>query len=252
MINISKASSDGYPYPPIRETINGKDISIVGVVHEPGFFDQYRLFFKGVVSQHDVIVFEGGAGIDFWQYSGVYAQAGAIAYSQKKRVYQFDPSNWAVGLLDTGQCAFGLWLIISAISSTTNKVSRRAFLKKSIAGMGGASLVLGSYPGILLRGLISTQGLIGYGIDDLLTYGKTDFKNIMVAHGIDRLCHEVYDFDSLVSLHGYTHYETIDGYLMNRDLRIKRLAYLPYEAIGEMGIREYVPDEIGWVLARRF
>ncbi|OGM03301.1 hypothetical protein A3K72_03480 [Candidatus Woesearchaeota archaeon RBG_13_36_6] len=255
MINISKSISERYPYPPIRETINGKDVSITGVVHSKEFFERYKPFFEEIIFQHDIIILEGVWGTEFWGDYDFYRLIGTIAYSKNKRIYQVDPVNLPVSLIDYAQCFIGLRLILLGLPKTRSEISRKEFLKLlgglAIKGF-GTSLVFGSLPGIWLRGLMSKEILIEYGVDDLLTYGKTDFKNLMVAHGIDRICYEIDEFTSLVSLHGYTHYETVDAYLRNPVLREKRFVYLPYDLVGERNIREYVPYENGWVKEREF
>lgn len=253
MINISKQISEGYPYPPIRETINGKDVSITGFLDSEEFFEDNRHFFESAVSEHDVIVLEGIKGTEFWGHGEFYGLVGAIAHSQNKRVYQVDLVNWSVWGLDYALLGLGAWLIRSTTPKIVeSEVSRKDLLKFLVGWPVGASLIAGSTPGVALRWLLNTESVIGFGIDDLLFYGKIDYKNIGIAAGIDRLCHEVDGFDSLVALHGYAHYETVVGYLRNPDLRLKRLAYLPYDLVGNTNIREYVPYEDGWVRVREF
>lgn len=239
-----------YPRPPIKEKINGKDVSIAGVSHTPEFFWAYRMFFENLVSKHDAVILEESIG-DFWKDS-FFGRIAGIAHTQKKRVYQVDPTNLPSEIVDATSCGAGAYLILDAIRKPKRKISRRDFLKKiGLAGI-GALLFFGSLPGVVLRSKIDEESLCSYGVDDLLIYGNTDYRNIKIAEGIEKICHEVNDIEKIVAFHGGAHSKHIEAYLKNPALRAKKLAYLPYEVISNRKVREYVPDKKGWTLKRKF
>jgi len=238
------------PSPPIKEKINDKDVSIVGVRHLPEFFLKYKIFFENLVSKHDAIVLEESIE-DFWEHP-FFGKIADIAYAQKKRVYQADPTNLPCEILDATSFGGGLYLIIDAVNKPKREISRRDFLKRiGIAGI-GAFLLFGSLPGMVVRKVIDEEILYSYGIDDLLSYGNTDYRNIKIAEGIEKICYKVSDLKKIVAFHGASHSKHIEAYLKNPALRAKKLAYLLHEAISRKKVREYIPAKEGWVLSRTF
>lgn len=238
-----------YPRPPIKEKINNKDISIVGVYHLPNFFLKYRTFFENLVSQHDAIVLEQSIE-NFWEHP-FFGKIAGIAYAQKKRVYQADPTSIPSQIVDATSCGVGMYLILNSIKKPKRKISRREFLKRiGLAGI-GAFIFFGSTPGFALR-RIHKESADSYGIDDILSYGNVDYRNIKIAEGIEKICHEVNDIEKIVAFHGGAHSKHMEAYLKNPALRAKKLAYLPFEVISRKKVREYIPTKEGWVLSRTF
>ena len=94
--------------------------------------------------------------------------------------------------------------------------------------------------------------LISYGVDDLIKYGSTDYRNIVIAEGLERICHKVESIEKIGSIHGAAHYETVHQYLISPEKRYKRLVYLPHDLIGNTKIREYAPIGTNWKLTREF
>lgn len=241
-----------YPYPLIKEKINDKDVCLVGVAHDYSFFKEHESYFEDIVSKHDAIVLEQSLGGDFWD-SDFFGWIGDIAHSKKKRVYQADPMNWSIFELDAWAWWIGINLIFWSIAyKPRKKISRREFLIRSALIGSGASMVFGTTPMRIFTTEQNLEMVLEYGIDDFLLYGETDYRNIKIAEGIERICNEVDYIKSLATIHGAAHHKTVDFYLKNPYLRSKKLAYFPHEIVGNTKIREYVPDGDRWTLVRSF
>ena len=138
------------------------------------------------------------------------------------------------------------------------KISRRNFFKRATISGAGASIFLGCLPGFLTRSLINEDKAFSYGWDDVLTYGNYDYRNIKIAEGIEKICEKSNDVKNLAVIHGAFHTEHIEAYLSRKNLRLKKLAYFPHEAIGKTKVREYSPkekthpDKYEWELVREF
>lgn len=111
-----------YPYPPIRDNVNGKDISILGVTHFPEFFKEHEPFFEEFISQQDALLLEESY-VDF-QEDDFFGKIGNIAKSQKKRIYQADPRNNLIIATDLLSFPAGLILIKDAAESIKTKTSQ--------------------------------------------------------------------------------------------------------------------------------
>lgn len=85
-------------------------------------------------------------------------------------------------------------------------------------------------------------------------YGDTDYRNLMIAHGIEKICTETKNIKKLACFHGEAHSKPIRTYLRNPTLRkIKRLLYKPtYELVSKTEVREYTPTYDGWMLSNLF
>jgi len=86
----------------------------------------------------------------------------------------------------------------------------------------------------------------------MISYGITDYRNIGIAEGLERLCNEVNNIKKVCAIYGAGHAETVHKYLMSPILRKKHLIYLPYDFMFDAKIREYLPDKDGWTLSRTF
>ncbi|MBI2542727.1 MAG: hypothetical protein HYW24_00890 [Candidatus Aenigmarchaeota archaeon] len=252
-----------YPYPIITEKIYGKDLTILGVEHKHDFFNEYREFFENFVTRQDAIVLEqvlhrSLGVVNFWEGEGFYRDVGKIAGSQGKKVYQVDPGNWGVFVLDLetgvlGSCmaAVTTFNLLESYIRREN-ISRRKLLKRLLKLAVGVQLSWSGLPGIIIQDDLS--GFFGgYGIDDLLGYGAVDYRNIVIAEDLERLLsYEVPSISRIGSIHGYLHSAPIQTYLKNRELRMKRLVYFPHDVIGDTKIREYTPRGDDWRLTRTF
>lgn len=89
---------------------------------------------------------------------------------------------------------------------------------------------------------------------DILFYGETDYRNVMIAEGIDKISSEIKDVKNLACMHGAAHTRPIKAYLKNPTLRkTKKLLYkITYDLASETKVREYTPDELGWLLSKKF
>ena len=259
---------ENYPYKILNERISGKDVSILGVKHTLEFYDRYKDFFKDFTSKYDAFVFEQPYKGDFW-LSPFFEEIGNLISGTGKRIYQADPINQNTNDFDIDSFYGGIFLMLEGLVGPNlrnyvrkrinpnfkeKKTSRRNFLKRAACAGAGASLAFGSFPGFLARSLYG-DNLYGYGVDDILTYGETDYRNIKIAEGIEKICMNINDIKNLGVIHGATHTEPIAEYLNNEALRLKKLAYFPYEIIGRTKVREYVPNKDAggeWKLVREF
>ncbi len=233
-----------YPEYAMKESINGKEITIIGVQHTPEFLNSHKSFFEDRVAESDVMVLEQSIGGEFWE-SPFFGAVGKIAHSKQKRIYQIDPLTMQSGLIDI----FGIPTIcISGIvhELRNEKTDRRKFLKK-IGKIGVYSY--------LLSGTFPAKMSIIYGSEDIYSYGLTDYRNVMIADGIERLSRQTDGIRKIVSIHGNAHADTVRGYIKDSEIReIKKNLYLPYDnkVLSKTKIREYVPDENRWRLTREF
>lgn len=259
---------EDYPCACIERKINDQDITILGVQHTESFLFRYYAFLNSKIHSADAVVLEQVVGAEFFQERGFFGRLGAMAGF--KPVYIVDPINpisfeidWLVG-------SAGILLMLSPfIISSTNQIkkkltpkkrykkvaekqglTRRGFLKGlfgyGVAVGAGASMLSGSHLGVIAKQLISENLLMKYGIDDTLSYGLMDFRNLIIAEGIEKLT-EIRD-GKIVAIHGDAHSNPVDYYLMNPIARKKRLAYFPYEQIAEARIKKFVYKRRGWTL----
>lgn len=242
-----------YKYPRISERINGKELAIWGVEHTREFFNQYKPLFEDLVRDNDVVVLEQMVGGDFWE-SNFFGRVGELARGQGKKVYQIDPVGLGNFLLDLGTTFAGGALIYNGVrgSKSQEKTTRRNFLKRMGKLALGLPLVAGGLPGRLLLENLTTDISVSYGVDDQLGYGSCDYRNIVIAEGLARICNEVRDVSRICSIHGASHSEAVHEYLLSQNKRQKRLVYLPHDILGNTKIREYTPTSKGWELTSTF
>lgn len=241
-----------YIYPIMSETINKKELTILSVKHDKLFFYQHKPFFESFVRANDAIVLEQTVGGDFWQ-SDFFGSIGELVKKEGKKIYQVDPVGWGNVLYDLGTGLVGTYLCVSAMTLKSQKeIKRRDFLKKMVQLSAGISLVAGSLPTKVIEIDLDPNVPLSYGLDDELGYGVHDYRNIVIASGLDRICHEVEDLNKIGSIHGAGHSKGIYEYLLSPKKRQKRLAYLPHDLLGNTKIREYIPTSSGWKLSRTF
>ncbi|GAG08118.1 unnamed protein product, partial [marine sediment metagenome] len=228
---LVKEMKENYPCSRLEEKVNSVDVSIIGVEHTKEFFEKYKSFLEEKISQADAVILEDVIGGNFWDHE-FYRKIGEIASSQQKKVYQTDTIRRLPGFVDLLQEVAGVSLIVLGFS-----VGLLGFGLGSLGGTSlGVYLFLGSHDGRALRYLIHKGS--HYGLDNLLSYGYTDYRDATIADGIDKLCHENDGIKKFVCIHGNDHSEPIKKYLKNPTLRkIKRLTYLPFDLIASQPIR---------------
>lgn len=235
-----------YPCEVLEEKINSTNVSIIGVSHDPDFMLEHESFFKEKISQSDAILLEH----EPYFKDGFFNEIGRIAYSQGKRVYNADPMSKATGRLDKIQGVLGFGLALSA-----------GMLGELYALPVGLYFFLGSLGGTVLRYM--SAGFLAMkkstvpdpkNYYDILLYGETDYRNVMIAEGIDKISSEIKDVKKLACMHGAAHTRPIKAYLKNPALRkAKRLLYkITYDLDSEKKVREYTPKDMGWLLSRKF
>ncbi|MDP2909013.1 MAG: hypothetical protein Q8N77_04380 [Nanoarchaeota archaeon] len=176
-----------YPCSTLEEKINSTDVSIIGVAHVKEFFKRHENFFYDKISCSDAIMLEQPVGGEFYD-SKFFGELGMIAHKQKKRVYQADPVNTPSFCTDFMQGGLGFILISSF----------------DVQAALGLYLFLGSIPGSGIRYWLTTEKndatgdftkiKNGY---EFLMYGDTDYRNLMIAHGIEKICTETKNIKKL-------------------------------------------------------
>lgn len=232
-----------YPCSTLEEKISSTDVSIIGVYHIEEFFFEYEDFFKDKVSRSDAVTLEEGKG--FFEY------VEELAYSQNKKVYKADPLTKVSGRMDHTQFACGLAMLFLG------------FFGSPAVACSGAYLTLGTLVGSVFRYApfaypslkkaykekkfekISLPNLW-----DVLLYGETDYRNIIMADGIEKICTKPEGLQKLACFHGEAHSKPLRSYLKNPTFRkLKRLLYKPtYELVSETKVKEYDNG----TLSRRF
>jgi len=232
-----------YPGSVLEEKVNSVDVKIIGVDHEYDFLKKHYSFFEEKISESDAIMLEQVIGGDFWDsdfFGG--GGLGGIAHSQRKKVYQADPNTplslfvgfpvqTALGAALAGYSIFNMYDIEKILPNLVN------------LGIGLYSFAGGLF-GFCMRAKIKYEkyGEAFYGLDDLLLYGQIDFRNVMIAEGIDKICHEIPEIKKLSCFHGDAHSHHIKTYLKNSKLRnIKKILYTPYWLLSHKKVREYTP-----------
>ncbi len=248
----------------LEEKVASKSVKIVcDVKHTKDFFRKHHRFFKGVIAESDAVMLEQPS-INFWEEEDFFGPVGEIAYSQNKRVYQADPITFLSYIMDLGVFGVGLHLLVSYLLTPLilrkrkpkQEITRREFLKKLGKKLGigalGSSLVVGSPVGQgVSEHCLPKKVLTEYGAEDMLTYGNCDYRNIVIAEGIEKVCSCVADLNSLVVIGGYGHTGDVSTYLRNPSLRVKRPLYFPFSLVSNTRTREYTPSQNGWVLTRK-
>lgn len=249
-----------YPHSVLEEKVNSTEVSIVGVSHDYDFLCDYKQFLEEKITESDAIMIEGTSGkfeglpgeeeeVYTWQYDSFFGPISNIAHSQKKRVYQADPSTPTSFAMDMGQALFGAY---TACVTSFNSLYALPI---------GVYLFSGSLIGTILRYLPLTFSQHKQGKKFLnvrnsyewLLYGDTDHRNLKIAEGIDKVCSKVKDVKKLACFHGDAHSKPIRVYLKNPLLRrIKKTLYLPtYRLVEESKVREFTPTGKGWKLTRK-
>jgi hypothetical protein len=243
-----------YKYPRISETVNRKELAIWGVEHSYEFFYRHRALFRDFVRNNDVLVLEHPPGANFWEVEGFFDSLGELAREQGKRVYEVDPLEWENLFLDVGTGFVGGILAYKSIRKLTSpaKTTRRNFLKALPLLALGVPLIMGSWPIRFFQDRFTDKISVNYGIDDTVGYGSDDYRNIVIAEGLDRICHEIDDIKNIGVAHGAAHSDAVHKYLISPNKRKKRLVYFPHDFLGNTKIREYTPTTKGWELTRTF
>jgi len=236
---------ENYPFSVLEEKVNSVDVSIIGVEHTAKFFEEYKSFFEEKISQADSVVIEGVSAGNFWEFE-FYKRIGEIAKSQQKSVYMADTLKALPASIDIVQGIAGVTLIYLGATGILREISGQDMnLLSNIGNLSiGAYLFFGSVLGRVVREIRMGSH---YGLDNILLYGYHDYRDTVIASGINKLCNENNGIKKFVCIHGDSHSHPIRKYLKNPKLRrIKRLTYLPYDLISYQSVREYIPIGNGW------
>lgn len=235
-----------YPIPILEERINSVNVSIVGVEHTPKFSEEHFKFFEDKIKNSDAVVLEQPLGGDFWE-SDFFGDLGCIASWYNKKVYQSDPQKVLPTLIDLAQGTAGIYLMIKG--ALINNYGYQGIIEAML----GSYMFLGSFTGKIMRVNAKQDTGLNYGLDDLLLYGYTDYRDIKIAEGIKKICHKVKGLKKISCFHGQAHSRPVQNYIRHPILRnTKKIAYLPYSLISETKVREYtyVDPMTEWALTR--
>jgi hypothetical protein len=239
-------------FPEIKETVNGKEVSILGVTHIDKFFNLYESKLNSYVTNKDALVLEGSPPKGFWEEEGFFNKMGEIARKQEKKVYRVDPLNKNLARVEGATWALGPTLIYLGFRNPKKEISRRDFLKRLGLITAGSQITLGNLSSAAVKGALNSDIVFNYGIEDLIQYGTTDYRNIVIADSLERICHKDNDIEKLGAIHGCFHSDPIRHYLKFPESRRKRVLYLPFDLIGNKTISEYTPIDGEWHLTQTF
>jgi hypothetical protein len=240
-------TSAKYPFPPFVKRVKDKRVSVIGIEHTIEFYLEHDQFFDEIVRQNDALILEQPYGGEFWE-DLFWGSIAVLSHDQNKRIYQADSCNESIYYLDVPSGALGS-LAAAVYFLDKNKMSRRGFLKAACGALGG-DLFLGTILGMKIRH--KALGDDSPLAKEQLFMGATDYRNIKIAEGVEKICNEADDIQNIASLHGKDHSDGIKFYLENPKLRAKKLFYFPHEMLGKNEVREYVPEGEGWHLRRKF
>ncbi|MBL7100599.1 MAG: hypothetical protein ISS23_01450 [Nanoarchaeota archaeon] len=235
-----------YPLSILEAKVNSVDVTIIGIRHKAKFFEKYKYFFEEKISHSDALILED-SGKKFWEGKNCFRKIGKIAQYHKKKVYHADSNKCLSAVIDLMQGVQGIALIAVGV--------KLGILGNSMSTLGYASvgtyLFFGSLPGRIVRYICHGKNA-KYGLDNLLLYGHDDYRETLIAGGINKLCRKNKGLKKIVCFHGDGHSKPIRTYLKHPILRkIKKLAYLPYHLLSNRRVREYVHDGESWKLERR-
>ncbi len=257
-----------YPCSIIKEKINNKNITIIGVVHTHSFLCRHFHFLKSQIYKADTLVLEQVVGGEFYHEKDFFGPVGNMAVPNP--IFVIDPINHGVWCTDLVQGVLGMFIMTNPLFSYLNnqlvkrhmghirkklklekkpqEPTRRNFLKglfKTTAQIGiGASLFGGSFLTFEVKGAFSEKMITKYDLEDALTVGMLDFRNLMIAEGLDKMTR--LDYDNILLIHGEAHSDPIHFYATHPAHRKKRFLYYPYELLGRKGIRKFVYNNKKW------
>lgn len=258
MKTIKKRIKEFTNHPPtvLEERVNSTDVSIIGVVHDLDYFKKYRQFFENKISESTTIMIEG-LHKEFWEYEEgdelFFNRIGEIAHSQNKKIYQADPRHSMDQSLDILLSMEGAFLVLEGLLGLIKHYP----LEYNFTFLGiGLPLLLGSmYTKIGRVGYSCIKNkLIKYTLTDAISYGRTDYRDLKIAEGIDKICNKIEGIEKLTCIHGKAHSHPIMAYLKKPKLRkIKKVFYLPLSLILPRKVKEYTPviNYPGWKLTKK-
>jgi hypothetical protein len=231
-----------YPMEIIPKKIKDSNVEIIGVWHTKRFFNEYKEFYERKINESSGIVLEQSVGGEVWECE-FFDKLGEIAYKKKIPIYQTDPIN-KIALIDCnnpltsvfGGILMGMGFYKNARKIISKKITRKEFFKNVGLNFFGASIFYGSFwPYAYLTTKVGQSPKIY-----LFAYGQTDWRNIKIAEGIDKIC-EKENLKKITAFHGEFHTKSIDFYLDNPEIRkIKDALYTPLNICGIKGIRKYI------------
>ncbi|MDH5509258.1 MAG: hypothetical protein OEZ32_02770 [Nitrospinota bacterium] len=240
----------------------GKRLSLVGILHSREEFMKNRKDFERMIKPYSAVMLEQPLWyVDFSHDLSSFGQIAAIALKMNKRVYIADPFDTRVLAADAVFALAGLSMLVkssmdfgkSAMGKRPEGFSRRGLILRAGMLALGLPLFSGSLPGMDLRSAVHRDSAYSYGLDDKVTWGSKDWRDLRIAMGIDKVLNNVPELHTLIAFHGIGHQQGILHYLLHPQDRRREAAYEPFKRISlNLSVREWIPKKHKWELARQF
>ncbi|MDH5638400.1 MAG: hypothetical protein OEZ04_07910 [Nitrospinota bacterium] len=242
--------------------VAGKRLSLVGILHSREEFMKNKSEYERMIKPYSAIMLEQPLWyVDFSYDQSSFGQIAAIALKMNKKVYIADPFDARVLTADAVFGLAGLSMLVKssidfgkrAIGKSPEGFSRRGLILRAGMLALGLPLFFGSLPGMDLRSAIHKGSAFSYGLDDKVTWGSKDWRDIWIAMGIDKVLSNVPDLHTMIAFHGIGHQQGILHYLLHPEDRRREAAYEPFKRIStNLAVREWIPKKHKWELARQF
>jgi hypothetical protein len=242
--------------------VKGKPFTLVGILHDREEFNKNKVDYERLIKPHSALMLEQPLWYpDFSFDQSSFGQIAALAMKMEKKVYIADPFDVRVLAADAAACVGGLALMVkatadlgkNALTKRERELTRKAFILRLGALGLGLPFFFGSLPGMDLRSAIDRDSAYSYGLDDQLTWGSKDWRDLWIAIGINKVFSQVPELYSMVAFHGLGHQRGILHYLTHGEEMKREARYLPFEKISSnLGVREWIPKKKKWELARIF
>jgi hypothetical protein len=238
--------------------VNEVNYKLMGVEHRLEYLSTYYPLFYSLIKNSDAVVLENyEKKLDFW--SGIRI----LCKELNKDIYVVDPAATDNGTyhvaFDTVAAFFYYYLLCLSplLLDKQIKTSRRKFLSISLSQLFFFPLFLGSYFGSWSAALIDREAPFTYGIDDKISYGSFDYRNIKIANHLEKLSKilEPKPKNYMLVIYGATHTGPIEYYLKNPEERKrKEFIYdstLIFPAISNTSILHYKCKNDEWELIEK-
>ncbi|MDH5677919.1 MAG: hypothetical protein OEZ55_03670 [Nitrospinota bacterium] len=242
--------------------VAGKRLSLVGILHSKEEFKKNEAEFERMIKPYSAVMLEQPLWyVDFSYDQSSFGQLAAIAMKMNKKVYIADPFDARVLAADAAFAFGGLSMLVKSsidlgkysFGKKPEGLSRRGLILRAGMLALGLPMFFGSLPGLDLRSAMDKESAYTYGLDDKMTWGSKDWRDLWIAMGIEKVLSDVKELNTMIAFHGKGHQQGILHYLLHPEDRRRQAAYEPFKRISaHLGVREWVPKKHKWELARVF